>query len=149
MLPEKLSAEALAQMETTWPGDPFPLGGHWDGEGVNFAVWSTTATGVSVSLFDEAGHETCIPLDDTTFHVWHGYLPGVGPGQRYGYRIDGPYDPSRGLFHNKHKLLLDPYARAIEGTFTNNPAAFPNNDDDSAPYVPRSVVVHDAFPWGD
>ena len=81
--------------------------------------------------------------------MWHGYLPGVGPGQRYGFRVDGPYDPARGLFHNPAKLLLDPYARAIEGDFVDDPAVYPDSADDSAPYVPRSVVVHDAFPWGD
>jgi len=132
-----------------WPGDPFPLGAYWDGEGVNFALWSTTATGVTVCLFDEDGREGRVPLDDTTYHVWHGYLPGIGPGQRYGYRLDGPYDPARGLFHNPAKLLVDPYAKAIEGDFVDHPAVYANNRDDSAAYVPRSVVVHEAFPWGD
>jgi glycogen operon protein len=149
MLPEKLSADALARMERTWPGTPFPLGAHWDGEGINFALWSTTATGVAVCLFDDAGTQTRIPLDDSTYHVWHGYIPGIGPGQRYGYRVDGAYDPVRGLFHNPAKLLVDPYARAIEGDFTDHRSVYPDNADDSAPYVPRSVVIHDAFPWGD
>src|SRR5438105_3045415 len=99
MLPEKLTAD-VTRTERAWPGSPFPLGAHWDGEGANFAIWSTTATGVSVCLFDDDGHEAQVPLDDTTYHVWHGYLPGIGPGQRYGYRIDGPNDPARGLFHN-------------------------------------------------
>src|SRR5690348_1110870 len=115
MLPEKLTAAEVAQIERAWPGQPFPLGAHWDGEGANFAIWSTTATAVSVCLFDEVGRETRVPLDDSTYHVWHGYLPGIGPGQRYGFRIDGPYDPARGLFHNAGKLLVDPYARAIDG----------------------------------
>src|ERR1700710_312466 len=131
-----------------WPGAPFPLGASWDGDGVNFALWSTTATAVSVALFDADGHEDAIPLTDTTYHVWHGYLPGLGPGQRYGFRVEGPYDPSRGLFHNARKLLVDPYARALEGDFRDDPAVYPDNDADSAAFVPRSVVVHDDFPWG-
>jgi isoamylase len=148
MLPEQLTAALAARLDATWPGRPFPLGAHWDGDGVNFALWSTTATGVSVCLFDEDGSETRIPLDDTTYHVWHGYLPGVGPGLRYGFRVEGPYDPALGLHHNREKLLLDPYARAIEGTFTENPLVYAANPGNSAPYVPRSVVTQDAFPWG-
>jgi glycogen operon protein len=89
-----------------------------------------------------------VPLGETTYHVWHGYLPGVGPGQRYGYRVEGPFDPRRGLFHNAAKLLVDPYARAIEGDFRDDPSVYSGNDADSAGSVPRSVVVHDAFPWG-
>jgi glycogen operon protein len=133
----------------SWPGTPFPLGAHWDGEGTNFALWSTTATGVSVCLFDEHGAETRVPLQDRTYHVWHGYLPAVGPGQRYGYRVDGPYDPGRGLFHNANKLLVDPYALALEGEFVDRPELRPNTPEDSAPFVPRCVIVHGAFPWGD
>ncbi len=152
MLPEQLATALAARLERAWPGTPFPLGAHWDGDGVNFALWSTTATAVSVCLFTDAvagaAHELRIPLDESTYHVWHGYLPGVGPGQRYGFRVDGPYDPTQGLFHNRHKLLVDPYARALEGDFVDHPAVYADNDDDSAPYVPRSVIVHDAFPWG-
>ncbi|MCU1659338.1 MAG: glycogen debranching enzyme GlgX, partial [Pseudonocardiales bacterium] len=149
MPPEKPTVVEVPRGPAAWPGSPFPLGAHWDGEGTNFAIWSTTATAVSVCLFDDAGHETAVPLEDTTYHVWHGYLPGIGPGQRYGYRIDGPHDPARGLFHSPSKLLVDPYARAIEGDFVDNPAVYPSSRDDSAPYVPRSVIIHDAFPWGD
>ncbi len=148
MLPDDLTAALTARMERAWPGTPFPLGAHWDGDGVNFALWSTSATGVSVCLFDGTGHETRIPLAESTYHVWHGYLPGVSPGQRYGFRVAGPHEPARGQFHNADKLLVDPYARAIEGDFVDNPAVYADNDADSAPYVPRSVVVHDAFPWG-
>ena len=148
MLPEELTAALAARLDRAWPGSPFPLGAHWDGDGVNFALWSTTATGVSVCLFDGNDHETRIPLDESTYHVWHGYLPGVGPGQRYGFRVEGPHDPARGTFHNPTKLLVDPYARAIEGDFRDNPAVYPDSADDSAPFVPRSVVIHDAFPWG-
>ncbi|MEP7019933.1 MAG: glycogen debranching protein GlgX [Pseudonocardiales bacterium] len=139
----------VVPVERAWPGRPFPLGASWDGEGANFALWSTTATAVSVCLFDELGRETQIPLTDSTYHVWHGYLPGVEPGQRYGLRVDGPHDPAGGLFHNRAKLLVDPYARALEGGFTDHPAAYADTDLDSAPYVPRSVLVHDSFPWGD
>ncbi|MDQ6848514.1 MAG: glycogen debranching protein GlgX [Actinomycetota bacterium] len=148
MLPDDLNAALAARLDRCWPGRPFPLGAHWDGDGVNFALWSTTATAVTVCLFDD-DRATEIPLADTTYHVWHGYLPGLGPGQRYGFRVDGPYQPARGLFHNRAKLLLDPYARAIEGKFVDHPAAYPNTPEDSAPYVPRSVVIHDAFPWGE
>ncbi len=147
MLPEQLNAALVARLERAWPGTPFPLGAHWDGDGTNFALWSTTATAVTVCLFN-GEDETRVPLDESTYHVWHGYLPGVGPGTRYGFRIDGAYDPARGLFHNAAKLLVDPYARALEGDFSEHDAAYPGNDLDSAPYVPRSVVVHDAFPWG-
>ncbi len=149
MLPEEFTAAMAARMERAWPGSPFPLGAHWDGEGTNFAIWSTTATAVDVCLFDADGHEAAIALDDQTFHVWHGYLPGVEPGQRYGFRLHGPYDPAQGLFHNSAKLLLDPYARAIEGDFIDNPAVYPSSSQDSAPFVPRSVVIHDGYPWGD
>jgi glycogen operon protein len=149
VLPDQLSAALAKRLERAWPGAPFPLGAHWDGEGTNFALWSTTATAVSVCLFDASGLETRIPLADQTYHVWHGYVPGVGPGQRYGFRVDGPFDPAKGLFHNPAKLLLDPYARAIEGDFIDDPSVYPGSGADSAPCVPRSVVVHDSFPWGD
>ena len=145
--PEAQPEAQLSQL--AWPGTPFPLGAHWDGEGTNFALWSTTANAVSVCLFDPSGRETVIPLLDTTYHVWHGYLPGVGPGQRYGFRVDGVFDPTRGVFHNPAKLLVDPYARAIDGDFVEDVSVYPGVDADSAACVPRSVIVHDAFPWGD
>ena len=143
--------------ERAWPGRPFPLGATWDGEGTNFSLFSMAAEGVDVCLFDERGHETRVPLEESTYHVWHGFLPQVGPGQRYGYRVHGPFQPAHGHRFNPHKLLVDPYARAIEGDFRLDPAVFGSargRDDhqtlkDSAPYVPKSVVVHDAFPWGD
>ena len=102
---------------------------HWDGEGVNFAIWSTTATGVDVCLFDDAGHETRIPLGDSTYHVWHGYLPGIGPGQRYGFRVDGPVRPGRGLFHNPAKLLRRPVRpRASRATSSTTRPSYADND---------------------
>ncbi len=146
MQPERTPALA-ARLPRAWPGTPFPLGAHWDGDGTNFALWSTTATAVTVCLFN-GQHEVRIPLDESTYRVWHGYLPEVGPGQRYGYRVDGPYDPRRGLFHNPNKLLVDPYARALEGDFVDHPATYSDNPADSAPYAPRSVIIHGAFPWG-
>jgi isoamylase len=130
-----------------WPGKPFPVGATWDGEGTTFAVWSPTATRVDVCLFDIQGAEHRVRLAEQSFHIWHGYIPGINPGQRYGYRIDGPHDPAAGLLHNPAKLLIDPYAKAIDGDFTDNPACY-DNDLDSAPFVPRSVVVLDGFPWG-
>jgi isoamylase len=131
-----------------WPGKPFRLGATWDGEGTNFSIWSPTATGAEVSLFDSAGMEHRVRLAEQTFHIWHGYVPGINPGQRYGYRLSGPYDPHSGQLHNAAKLLIDPYAKAIEGEFIDNPACYGDNDLDSAAFVPRSVVVLDGFPWG-
>ena len=150
--------EFLIDAEPPWPGRPLPLGATWDGEGTNFALWSSGAEAVELCLFDGRGGggetEARIPLTETTYHVWHGYLPRIGPGQRYGYRVHGPYRPRDGLRYNPAKLLLDPYARAVDGGFTPHPAVYgygPSDGpepQDSAPYVPRSVVVHDAFPWG-
>ena len=131
-----------------WPGAPFPLGATWDGEGTNFSLWSQTATAVTVSLFDRNGREQQVPLTGTTFHVWHGYLPDVGPGQRYGFRVDGPYDPGRGLLHNPAKLLIDPYARAVEGSVHEDPSLYADNALNSTASVPRCVVLADGFPWG-
>ncbi len=137
-----------------WPGTWSPLGATWDGEGTNVALFTQGAEAVDVCLFDGAGRETRVALEESTYHVWHGYLPQVGPGQRYGFRVDGPHDPARGLRFNPSKLLVDPYARAIEGDFLLHDAVFGEQDGhqdhrDSAPYVPKSVVVHDAFPWGE
>ncbi len=140
-----------------WPGRPAPLGATWDGEGTNFALYSRGAEAVDVCLFDEAGRETRIPLEESTFHVWHGYVPQVGPTARYGFRVDGPFDPARGQRFNPGKLLLDPYARAVDGELRLDDAVLgstPGRDrqqqhQDSAPYVPRSIVVHDVFPWGE
>ena len=100
-----------------WPGLPYPRGATWDGKGVNFAVFSTHAERVELCLFDTvAGRETArITLPEYTDEIWHGYLPDVGPGQLYGYRCYGPYDPAHGHRFNPHKLLLDPYAKAIVG----------------------------------
>jgi isoamylase len=139
-----------------WPGTPYPLGANYDGAGTNFALFSEAATRVELCLFDDEGRETRVDLEEVHGFVWHGYLPWVGPGQRYGYRVHGPYDPAAGLRCNPAKLLLDPYAKAIEGEVDWNEAVFAyrfadpstRNDDDSAPYVPKSVVINPYFDWG-
>ena len=138
------------------PGEPLPLGAHWDGSGTNFSVFSEVATRVYLCLFEEDGRETRIPLPETTAFCWHGYLKGIGPGQRYGFRVDGPWAPADGHRCNPRKLLLDPYARAIVGEVRWGAAVLPHvpdslqtgSDEDSAPFVPRSIVVDTTFDWG-
>ena len=143
--------------DAAWPGSPAPLGATWDGEGTNFALFAPQAERVDLCLLGDDGAEHRVPLEEMTYHVWHGYVPRVGPRQRYGFRVDGPFDPARGYRWNPHKLLADPYARAFDGEFVLDDAIFGSpagRDDpiqdgrDSAPYVPKSVVVHDVFPWG-
>jgi len=112
-----------------WPGRPFPLGPTWDGEGTNFSLFSESAERVELCLFDDANNETRVEICERTAYQWHGYLPGVGPGQRYGYRVHGPYDPANGHRFNPHKLLIDPYAKSIEGKVRWNRA-------NVLPYVP-------------
>ena len=139
------------------PGEPFPLGATWDGRGTNFAVFSEVAERVELCLFDENGRETRIRLPEKTAFCWHGYVPGVRPGQRYGYRVHGPWDPVQGKRCNAAKLLVDPYAKSIAGGIEWNDAVFPyplggddleRDDRDSAPYMPKSVVIDDEFDWG-
>jgi isoamylase len=138
-----------------WPGSPFPLGAAFDGGGVNFSIFSNVADRVELCLFDEADTETRVALPERNGLLWHGYLPQIGPGQRYGYRMHGPYDPSSGLRCNPSKLLLDPYAKAIEGRNEWDEALFsyrfddPDayNDTDSAPYAMKSVVINPFFDW--
>jgi glycogen operon protein len=144
-----------------WPGDPRPFGATWDGEGVNFALFSHEATAVELCLFDDDGKETHrIPIRERHHRIWHVYLPDVRPGQLYGYRVYGPYAPSRGARYNPNKLLIDPYAKAISGRFVHDPATLGyvlgegDTDlsyslEDSAPFVPKSVVIDGAFTWGD
>jgi glycogen operon protein len=106
-------------MTRIWPGAPAPLGASWDGEGTNFAIFSEHATAVDLCLFDRAedGLETArIRLPERTDQIWHAYLPDVRPGQLYGYRVHGPYEPEKGHRFNPAKLLLDPYAKAVSGT---------------------------------
>jgi len=139
------------------PGEPFPLGATWDGRGANFAVFSEIAEAVDLCLFDDAGRETRVRLPERTAFCWHGYLPGVRPGQRYGFRVHGPWNPSQAQRCNPAKLLVDPYAKSISGDIEWNDAVFPyplGGDDlqrderDSAVYVPKSVVIDDSFEWG-
>jgi glycogen operon protein len=139
-----------------WPGTAFPLGATYDGSGTNFSVFSEVATRVELCLFDDAGNETCLDLPETTAFCWHGYMPNVSPGQRYGYRVHGPWEPENGHRCNPAKLLLDPYGKAVDGEVQWNEAVFPyhfsdpdnsKNDDDSAPYMPKSVVINPYFDW--
>ncbi len=138
------------------PGEPFPLGATWDGRGTNFSIFSEVAERVELCLFDRNGRETRVNLPERTAFCWHAYLRGVGPGQRYGFRVHGPWDPANGLRCNPAKLLVDPYARAITGGIEWNPPVFPyplggddlqRDDDDNAAYMPKAVVVDDAFDW--
>src|SRR5688572_12785945 len=112
-----MAPRAVGRRTRLWPGRPYPLGATWDGQGTNFAIFSENATAVDLCLFDETGRvqRERIPLPEQTGYVWHGYLPGVRPGQIYGYRIDGPFEPEQGHRFNPSKLLVDPYARALHG----------------------------------
>ena len=143
----------------TRPGQPYPLGATWDGSGVNFALFSENATAVELCLVDGAGHEKRISMTERTDQVWHVYLPQARPGLRYGYRVHGPWDPASGHRFNPAKLLLDPYARAIEGRLRWSDALFGypighpdadlvRDDRDSAPGMPKAVVIDTAFTWG-
>ena len=141
-------------------GTPSPLGSTWDGRGVNFALFSERATAVDLCLFDDAGVETRIPVPSRSVQVWHVYVPGLRPGQRYGWRVHGPYAPERGDRFNRNKLLVDPYARELDGVLdVRGPVyAYPRDkavDDhffdsrDDALAKPKSVVVDERFDWGD
>ncbi len=145
------------QAVTTLPGSRFPLGPTVSGGGTNFAVASAVAHDMVLCLFDEGGAETQIPLQNYDADVWHAFVPGIGPGQAYGYRAAGPYDPARGVRCNPAKLLLDPYARAFSGAVRFGPevlgyaAGHPDAPStlDSAAHVPRSLLVDEAFSWGE
>ncbi|MGI8637465.1 MAG: glycogen debranching protein GlgX [Segetibacter sp.] len=144
-----------------YPGHPYPLGATWDGKGVNFALYADNATGVTLCLFKSESDKkefAKIELTERTHQIWHIYLPNAKPGQLYGYRVHGPYDPQNGHRYNANKLLIDPYAKAIAGTIAWHDALFgyqlghPNADlsfstTDSAPYVPKSVVIDSNFDW--
>jgi isoamylase len=140
-----------------WPGRPSPLGATFDGIGANFSLFSEAAERVELCLFDEHGVENRIDLPERTALCWHGYLPDIKPGQRYGFRVHGPWAPEHGAWCNPAKLLLDPYAKAIEGAWDWNEAIFPyhfqapessRNDLDSAAFVPKSIVINPFFDWG-
>ncbi|GHE85130.1 glycogen operon protein GlgX homolog [Streptomyces spiralis] len=137
-----------------WSGYPYPLGAAYDGEGTNFALFSEVAEHVELVLVDDAGDRRQVPLTEADGFVWHGYLPGVGPGQRYGYRVHGPWHPAAGHRCNPRKLLLDPYARAVDGRTDNHPSLYeraPHGPDpaDSAGHTMLGVVTDPAFDWGD
>ncbi|HEY6737486.1 MAG TPA: glycogen debranching protein GlgX, partial [Actinopolymorphaceae bacterium] len=142
-------------MTEVWPGQPYPLGATYDGAGTNFALFSEVAEAVELCLFDADGEETRVDLTEREAHVWHGYLPRIGPGQRYGYRVHGPYEPESGARCNPAKLLLDPYAKAIEGEVDWDEALYSYlfedptalNEMDSAPHTMKSVVVNPFFDW--
>ncbi|MBS6647441.1 MAG: glycogen debranching protein GlgX [Bifidobacterium adolescentis] len=141
------------------PGSMYPLGASYDGAGVNFALFSQVAQKVELCLFDEEDRETRVEMTEQNSYVWHNYLPGIQPGQRYGYRVYGPYDPAKGLRCNPNKLLLDPYAKAIEGNIDGDESLysywFKSPEDvtsmntlDSAPHTMKSAVVNPYFDWG-
>ena len=144
-------------MAPIWPGSNHDLGSTWSEESTNFAVWAPEASAAYLCLVDDGGTETRHRLTERTLGIWHGAVPGILPGQRYGYRVAGPWAPAQGLRFNTQKLLLDPYARAVSGELVQDPAIFgytvdgPESRDflDSAGKVPLSVVVDDRFDWGD
>ena len=145
-------------MATIWPGNNYPLGSSYDGAGTNFSIFSEIAEGVDLCLFDERGNETKIALPEVTSFCWHGYLPNIGPGQRYGFRVHGPWNPQEGQRCHPSKLLLDPYSRAVQGEVKWDQAVFthsfdkpdgPLNEADSAPFIPKSVVINPYFDWSD
>jgi isoamylase len=142
-----------------YPGSPFPLGATWDGEGVNFALFSENATAVDLCLFDsKTNKEKRIRIKEIDDHIWHAYIPKLKPGQLYGYRVYGPYDPGNGHRFNPNKLLIDPYAKALSSRVEWHKAIFGYeighadedlsfSEEDSAPYVPKSVVINPSFDW--
>ena len=142
-------------MSEIWPGQAYPLGATYDGSGTNFALFSSVAERVELGLFDEDGKETRVDVPEVDAFVWHCYLPDVQPGQRYGYRVHGPWDPQQGLRCNPNKLLLDPYAKATSGTIEWNQSLFSydfgdpdsRNDDDSATHMTHGVVINPYFDW--
>jgi isoamylase len=140
----------------TWPGKPYPLGANFDGIGTNFSVFSEVAEKVELCLFDDDNRETRVDLPEVTGFCWHGYLPDALPGQRYGYRVHGRWAPHSGARCNPSKLLIDPYAKAVEGQVDWNQSVFPYrfgdpdcppNEQDSGPFVPKSVIVNPYFDW--
>jgi isoamylase len=142
-----------------WPGRPYPLGPMWDGDGTNFSLFSEHAEKVELCLFDEQDRETRFELTERTALNWHGYLPGVGPGQRYGFRVHGPWAPEQGHRFNPDKLLIDPYAKSIEGPVLyerghtlpyvpgGEDADLERDDEDDAEAIPKSIVIDERFDW--
>ncbi len=165
--PAEQPADELFERPYVWPGSHEPRGATWSPESTNFAVFAPDATAVEVCLFDEDGREARCRLPEQTLGVWHGAVPGLPVGQRYGFRVDGAWSPAHGRVFNKAKLLVDPYARAITTPLPHGEVEYADcvygyvrsgvptaryaerDDRDSAPHVPKSVVVHDDFDWGD
>jgi isoamylase len=147
---------SVGAVSEIWPGKAYPLGATYDGSGTNFAVFSEAAEQVELCLFDVDGAETRVTLPEVDGFVWHGFIPNIEPGQRYGYRVYGHNDPAAGQRCNPNKLLIDPYAKAIDGTFEWNQSLFgynfgdpdSRNNDDSAARMPKSVVINPYFDWG-
>ena len=138
-------ASSMSQALDIWPGDPYPLGATYDGAGTNFSLFSEVAERVELCLFDEQGRETRVELPEVSGFIWHGYIPHLQPGVRYGYRVHGPYQPRQGHRCNPAKLLIDPYAKAIQGAVQWDDAVFgyslgdpdgPPEPTDSARFVP-------------
>ncbi|WP_110589883.1 glycogen debranching protein GlgX [Microbacterium suaedae] len=148
---------ALGERAPIWPGRSWPLGATWSPVSTNFAVYAPDATAMWLCLFEDDGSERRVPLTERHVGVWHGAMPGIEPGQLYGFRADGPWDPANGYRFNPHKLLLDPYAAATAGDVTPTQALYAHqwddhaarNDDDSAPVMARSVVVDPSYDWYD
>jgi glycogen operon protein len=148
-------AGSVMRVTETWPGTAYPLGATFDGSGTNFALFSEVAERVELCLFDADGTETRAELTEVDAYVWHCYIPTVQPGQRYGYRVHGPWDPTQGLRCNPNKLLLDPYAKATAGEIDWDQSLFSynfgdedsRNDEDSAPHMTYGVVINPFFDW--
>jgi len=142
--------EDLSTGVSAWSGHPYPLGASHDGQGTNFALFSEVAERVELVLVDDQDRHTVVPLTEVDGFVWHGYVPGVGPGQRYGYRVHGPWDPGLGHRCNASKLLLDPYSRAVDGQVDNHASLFERtaggpSPADSAGHTMLGVVTDPHF----
>ena len=154
-LSNKSGLRAPGDPMVVWPGKAYPLGATFDGNGTNFALFTEVATAVDLCLFDDSGSETRIRLAEQDAGIWHCYLPGVVPGQRYGYRVHGPWEPENGLRCDPSKLLMDPYGKSFDGEFDGHPSLFSydlnnpeeRNQEDSAPHAMRSVVINPWFDW--
>ena len=154
------AAQTPPPVQEIWRGKAYPLGATYDGSGTNFALFSEVAERVELCLFSDDGAggavETRVTLPEVDGFIWHGFIPNIEPGQRYGYRVHGPHDPAAGQRCNPNKLLLDPYSKAIDGVFDWNQSLFgytfgdedSRNDDDSAASMPKSVVINPFFDWG-
>ena len=156
-MPKQTSDERAPHGPTTWPGMPFPQGATYDGRGTNFSLYSEEAETVELCLFDSDDNETRVEMNEVHAFSHHVYLPGVGPGQKYGYRVHGPWAPTKGSRFNPHKLLLDPYGKAVDGEIEWGPEVYAYDFDDrsamseldSAANMPRSVVINPYFDWRD